>query len=52
MLKCIGRLDTAKGLKLLLAETEEEAYKMAKELKELNDVRKDMTQKVWNRLRN
>ena len=45
-LNASGRLDTAKkGLKLLLAETEEEAYKMAKELKELNDVRKDMTQK-------
>lgn len=45
-LNASGRLDTAKkGLKLLLVETEEEAYKMAKELKELNDVRKDMTQK-------
>lgn len=39
-----GRLDTAKrALALLLAETEEEALKMAEELKSLNDERKAMT---------
>jgi len=41
-----GRLDTAKrALKLLLAETEDEALTLAQELKILNDERKDMTQK-------
>lgn len=45
-LNASGRLDTAKrGLELLLVESEEEAYKISKELKELNDIRKDMTQK-------
>ncbi len=40
-----GRLQTAKlALKLLLSENEEEADRLAEELKELNDVRKDMTQ--------
>lgn len=39
-----GRLDTAKrALGLLLAETDEEALKMAEELKSLNDERKAMT---------
>lgn len=45
-LNASGRLDTAKkGLKLLLADTKEEAHKLAEELKELNDTRKDMTAK-------
>lgn len=45
-LNASGRLDTAKrGLELLLVNSEEEASKIAKELKELNDTRKDMTQK-------
>ena len=45
-LNASGRLDTAKkGLNLLLAQSKEEAYKLAKELKELNDIRKDMTAK-------
>ena len=45
-LNASGRLDTAKrGLELLLVESEEKAYKIARELKELNDIRKDMTQK-------
>lgn len=40
-----GRLDTAKkGLRLLLAETREEAEKQAEELKNLNDLRKQMTE--------
>lgn len=40
-----GRLDTAKkGLRLLLAETREEADKQAEELKSLNDLRKQMTE--------
>ena len=40
-----GRLDTALlGLELLLCENEEEAYAKASYLKELNDVRKQMTQ--------
>ncbi len=39
-----GRLDTAKkSLRLLLEEEEDQAMKMAWELKELNDRRKDMT---------
>lgn len=43
-LNASGRLDTAKkGLSLLLAESEEEADRLAHELKELNDVRKEMT---------
>lgn len=45
-LNASGRLDTAKkGLKLLLTESKEEAYEIASELKELNDLRKDMTKK-------
>lgn len=45
-LNASGRLDTAKkGLKLLLADTPEEAKMLAEELKELNDTRKDMTAK-------
>ncbi len=41
-----GRLQTAKlALALLLSEDEEEADRLALELKELNDQRKDMTQK-------
>lgn len=43
-LNASGRLDTAeKGLQLLLAESKEQAYDIAKELKDLNDERKDMT---------
>ncbi|MDO4277519.1 MAG: single-stranded-DNA-specific exonuclease RecJ [Lachnoclostridium edouardi] len=39
-----GRLQTAKlALSLLLAKTEEEADQLARELKELNDERKDLT---------
>lgn len=39
-----GRLQTAKmALKLLLSQEEEEADRLAQELKELNDQRKDMT---------
>ena len=39
-----GRLQTAKlALSLLLAKTEEEADKLAQDLKELNDERKDLT---------
>ena len=39
-----GRLQTAKiALRLLLSQDEEEADHLAEELKELNDVRKDMT---------
>jgi len=45
-LNASGRLDSAKkGLRLLLAETKEEADVLAAELKELNDIRKDMTLK-------
>jgi single-stranded-DNA-specific exonuclease len=45
-LNASGRLDTAKkGLHLLLSKTEEEANRLADELKQLNDVRKDMTAK-------
>ncbi|MDF2952358.1 MAG: recJ [Anaerocolumna sp.] len=45
-LNASGRLDSAKkGLKLLLSQTEKEAEILAKELKELNDIRKDMTLK-------
>lgn len=41
-----GRLQTAKAaLRLFLSEDEEEAERLAEELKELNDVRKDMTKK-------
>ena len=41
-----GRLQTAKlALSLLLCEDEEQADVMAQELKQLNDMRKDMTQK-------
>lgn len=41
-----GRLQTAKlALSLLLCQDEEEAGRMAQELKQLNDLRKDMTQK-------
>lgn len=40
-----GRLQTAKlALSLLLCQDEEEAGRMAQELKQLNDMRKDMTQ--------
>ncbi len=40
-----GRLDTAKkGLRLLLAESREDARKQAEELKNLNDLRKQMTE--------
>ncbi|MBP3926495.1 MAG: single-stranded-DNA-specific exonuclease RecJ [Clostridium sp.] len=40
-----GRLQTAKlALALLLTETEEEADRLAVQLKELNDIRKDMTE--------
>ncbi|MDF2539470.1 MAG: hypothetical protein K0S76_2491 [Herbinix sp.] len=43
-LNASGRLNTAKkGLELLLAETKEEAVGLAKEVKLLNDLRKDMT---------
>lgn len=43
-----GRLDTAKkGLRLLLAETKEEAGKQAEELKALNDLRKQMTEEGY-----
>ncbi len=45
-LNASGRLDTAKkGLGLLLSANEEEADKLAGELKQLNDVRKEMTVK-------
>lgn len=41
-----GRLQTAKAaLRLLLSEDEAEAERLAEELKELNDIRKDMTKK-------
>ena len=42
-----GRLKTAKeALALLRAQSEEEAERLAEELKELNDTRKDMTEQV------
>ena len=42
-----GRLDTARrSMKLLLAETKEEAEKLADKLKELNDERKTLTQEA------
>lgn len=45
-LNASGRLDTAKmGLALLLADSKEEAIRLAGELVELNNVRKSMTQK-------
>ncbi len=45
-LNASGRLQSAKlGLKLLLSQDEEEAAGLARELKELNDMRKDMTAK-------
>ena len=45
-LNASGRLDTAKrGLKLLLEENQSIASHMAKEVKELNDERKDMTER-------
>ena len=48
-LNASGRLDSAKkGLGLLLAETKEEADVLAAELKELNDIRKDMTLKGFS----
>ncbi len=41
-----GRLQTAKlALRLLLSEDEEEADRLAEELKTLNDIRKDMTKR-------
>ena len=41
-----GRLQTAKAaLRLFLSEDEAEAERLAEELKELNDIRKDMTKK-------
>ena len=41
-----GRLETAKkALALMKASTEDEAHKLAEELVELNDIRKDMTEK-------
>lgn len=43
-LNASGRLDTAKkGLELLLSETEEDAVRLAAEVRQLNDLRKDMT---------
>jgi single-stranded-DNA-specific exonuclease len=43
-LNASGRLDTAKkGLELLLSESGDDAVRLAKEVKALNDVRKDMT---------
>ena len=43
-LNASGRLDTAKkGLELLLSKTKEEAVTLATEVRELNDLRKDMT---------
>lgn len=45
-LNASGRLDTAKkGLALLLSETKEEAVGLARELKDLNELRKEMTTK-------
>lgn len=43
-LNASGRLDTAKkGLELLLAQTREEAVRLAHEVRNLNEIRKDMT---------
>ena len=43
-LNASGRLDTAKkGLELLLAEDNEDAVKLAAEVRNLNDIRKEMT---------
>lgn len=43
-LNASGRLDTAKkGLELLLADTKEQALKLASEVRSLNDLRKEMT---------
>ncbi len=43
-LNASGRLDTAKkGLELLLANTKEEAVRLAEEVRALNDLRKNMT---------
>ncbi len=43
-LNASGRLDTAKkGLELLLAGTQEEAVRLAGEVRSLNDLRKNMT---------
>jgi single-stranded-DNA-specific exonuclease len=43
-LNASGRLDTAKrGLELLLATTEEDAVRLAREVRNLNDLRKEMT---------
>lgn len=43
-LNASGRLNTAKkGLELLLSKTKEEAVQLAKEVKALNDIRKEMT---------
>lgn len=45
-LNASGRLQTAKiGLELLLCNSKDEAYRLAEELKTLNDTRKDMTVK-------
>ncbi|NLK28570.1 MAG: single-stranded-DNA-specific exonuclease RecJ, partial [Clostridiales bacterium] len=44
-LNASGRLDTAKkGLQLLLAKTKEEAVSLAQEVRELNNIRKEITQ--------
>ncbi|MBE5968569.1 MAG: single-stranded-DNA-specific exonuclease RecJ [Lachnospiraceae bacterium] len=49
-LNASGRLDTAKkGLELLLAETKDEAVCLAQEVRELNNLRKDMTQENVNK---
>lgn len=43
-LNASGRLDTAKrGLELLLSQTEEEALRLAAEVRALNEIRKEMT---------
>lgn len=43
-LNASGRLDSAElGLKLLLAQSQEEATELAREVRRLNDLRKDMT---------
>ncbi len=45
-LNASGRLDSAKkGLRLLLSKSKEEAEQLAEELKQLNDIRKEMTTK-------
>ncbi len=45
-----GRLQTAKAaLRLFLSEDETEAERLAEELKELNDIRRDMTKKERTR---